>query len=34
VIDEIIEPAQTREAVIRAIMDAPQRRGRHGNIPL
>jgi acetyl-CoA/propionyl-CoA carboxylase carboxyl transferase subunit len=34
VIDEIIEPSQTREAVIRAIVDAPQRRGHHGNIPL
>jgi acetyl-CoA/propionyl-CoA carboxylase carboxyl transferase subunit len=34
VIDEVIEPSQTREAIIRAIADAPQRRGRHGNIPL
>jgi acetyl-CoA/propionyl-CoA carboxylase carboxyl transferase subunit len=34
VVDEIIEPSQTREAIIRAIADAPQRRGRHGNIPL
>jgi acetyl-CoA/propionyl-CoA carboxylase carboxyl transferase subunit len=34
VIDEIIEPSQTREAIIQAIVDAPQRRGHHGNIPL
>jgi acetyl-CoA/propionyl-CoA carboxylase carboxyl transferase subunit len=34
VIDEIIEPSQTREAVIQAIAAAPQRRGHHGNIPL
>jgi acetyl-CoA/propionyl-CoA carboxylase carboxyl transferase subunit len=34
VIDEIIEPAATREAVARAIAEAPQVRGRHGNIPL
>src|SRR6516165_10106378 len=34
VVDEVIEPSQTREAIIRAIADAPQRRGRHGNIPL
>jgi len=34
VIDEVIEPSQTREAIIRAIADAPQHRGHHGNIPL
>jgi acetyl-CoA/propionyl-CoA carboxylase carboxyl transferase subunit len=34
VVDEVIEPSQTREAIIRAIVDAPQRRGHHGNIPL
>jgi acetyl-CoA/propionyl-CoA carboxylase carboxyl transferase subunit len=34
VIDEIIEPAATREALARAIAEAPQVRGRHGNIPL
>jgi acetyl-CoA/propionyl-CoA carboxylase carboxyl transferase subunit len=34
VIDEIIEPSQTREAVIQAIAAAPQCRGHHGNIPL
>ncbi len=34
VIDEVIEPSQTREAIIAAIVDAPQRRGHHGNIPL
>ena len=34
VIDEVIEPSRTREAIVRAIADAPQRRGAHGNIPL
>jgi acetyl-CoA/propionyl-CoA carboxylase carboxyl transferase subunit len=34
VIDEIVEPKKTRSALARAILDAPQRRGRHGNIPL
>jgi acetyl-CoA/propionyl-CoA carboxylase carboxyl transferase subunit len=34
VIDEVIEPSRTREAIIRAIASAPQCRGRHGNIPL
>jgi acetyl-CoA/propionyl-CoA carboxylase carboxyl transferase subunit len=34
VIDEIIEPAATRDAIARAIAEAPQVRGRHGNIPL
>jgi acetyl-CoA/propionyl-CoA carboxylase carboxyl transferase subunit len=34
VIDEIIEPSQSREAIIQAISGAPQRRGHHGNIPL
>ena len=34
VIDEIIEPARTREAIARAIAEAPQVRGAHGNIPL
>jgi acetyl-CoA/propionyl-CoA carboxylase carboxyl transferase subunit len=34
VIDEIIEPAATRAALARAIAEAPQVRGRHGNIPL
>jgi acetyl-CoA/propionyl-CoA carboxylase carboxyl transferase subunit len=34
VVDEVIEPARTREAIIRAIAEAPQCRGRHGNIPL
>jgi acetyl-CoA/propionyl-CoA carboxylase carboxyl transferase subunit len=34
VVDEVIEPSKTREAIIQAIADAPQRRGRHGNIPL
>ncbi len=34
VIDGIIEPSRTREAITRAIAEAPQRRGAHGNIPL
>ena len=34
VVDEVIEPSPTREAIIRAIADAPQCRGGHGNIPL
>jgi len=34
VVDAVIEPSQTREAIIQAIAEAPQRRGRHGNIPL
>ncbi len=34
VVDEVIEPSRTREAIVRAIVEAPQRRGHHGNIPL
>jgi len=34
VIDEIIEPAKTRQAVLDAIAHAPGARGQHGNIPL
>lgn len=34
VIDEVVEPAQTRSAFARAIVAAPQVRGQHGNIPL
>jgi acetyl-CoA/propionyl-CoA carboxylase carboxyl transferase subunit len=34
VIDEVIEPSRTREAIARAIAEAPQARGAHGNIPL
>ncbi|MFK5646355.1 acyl-CoA carboxylase subunit beta [Ornithinimicrobium sp. LYQ121] len=34
VIDEVVEPRLTRSALARAIARAPQRRGRHGNIPL
>jgi acetyl-CoA/propionyl-CoA carboxylase carboxyl transferase subunit len=34
VIDEVIDPSTTREAIVRAIAAAPQVRGRHGNIPL
>jgi acetyl-CoA/propionyl-CoA carboxylase carboxyl transferase subunit len=34
VVDEVIEPASTREALARAVAAAPQVRGQHGNIPL
>ena len=34
VVDEVIEPSRTREAIARAIAEAPQARGAHGNIPL
>jgi acetyl-CoA/propionyl-CoA carboxylase carboxyl transferase subunit len=34
VIDEVIEPSTTREAIACAIAAAPQGRGQHGNIPL
>ncbi len=34
VIDEIVEPDKTRQAIVRAIAEAPARRGAHGNIPL
>jgi acetyl-CoA/propionyl-CoA carboxylase carboxyl transferase subunit len=34
VVDAVIDPSQTREAIVAAIAEAPQRRGRHGNIPL
>ena len=34
VIDEVIEPSTTRQAIACAIAAAPQTRGRHGNIPL
>ncbi|KGN34595.1 propionyl-CoA carboxylase subunit beta [Knoellia sinensis KCTC 19936] len=34
VVDEIVEPSVTRSALARAIAEAPQRRGEHGNIPL
>jgi acetyl-CoA/propionyl-CoA carboxylase carboxyl transferase subunit len=34
VVDEVIDPARTREAVARAIAEAPPSRGSHGNIPL
>jgi len=34
VVDEIVEPSVTRSALARAIAEAPQVRGDHGNIPL
>ena len=34
VIDEVIEPDKTRQAILDAIANAPCARGQHGNIPL
>jgi acetyl-CoA/propionyl-CoA carboxylase carboxyl transferase subunit len=34
VVDEVVEPAETRRALGAALAAAPQRRGQHGNIPL
>jgi acetyl-CoA/propionyl-CoA carboxylase carboxyl transferase subunit len=34
VIDEVVDPARTRQAIADAIAAAPRRRGEHGNIPL
>jgi acetyl-CoA/propionyl-CoA carboxylase carboxyl transferase subunit len=34
VIDEILDPAKTRQAIVGAIAKAPCARGQHGNIPL
>jgi acetyl-CoA/propionyl-CoA carboxylase carboxyl transferase subunit len=34
VIDEVIEPDKTRQAIVDAIAHAPATRGQHGNIPL
>ncbi|MFL6136396.1 MAG: acyl-CoA carboxylase subunit beta [Frankiaceae bacterium] len=34
VVDEVVEPAGTRVALVRALAAAPARRGEHGNIPL
>ena len=34
VIDEVVEPDKTRQAIVDAIAQAPSTRGRHGNIPL
>jgi acetyl-CoA/propionyl-CoA carboxylase carboxyl transferase subunit len=33
-VDEVIDPARSRETIARAIAAAPPRRGQHGNIPL
>jgi acetyl-CoA/propionyl-CoA carboxylase carboxyl transferase subunit len=33
-VDEVIDPAQTRRKLVEAFAAAPQRRGDHGNIPL
>src|SRR5580693_9334739 len=34
VVDEVIEPTKTRQAIVDAIAKAPPARGKHGNIPL
>jgi acetyl-CoA/propionyl-CoA carboxylase carboxyl transferase subunit len=34
VVDEIVEPSKTRQAIVDAIAKAPCVRGQHGNIPL
>ncbi|HEY2508300.1 MAG TPA: carboxyl transferase domain-containing protein [Streptosporangiaceae bacterium] len=34
VIDEVIDPAKTRQTILTAIAAAPGQRGQHGNIPL
>jgi acetyl-CoA/propionyl-CoA carboxylase carboxyl transferase subunit len=34
VIDDVIEPSKTRQAIVEAIAQAPCTRGQHGNIPL
>jgi len=34
VIDEVVDPDKTRQAIVDAIAQAPGRRGEHGNIPL
>jgi acetyl-CoA/propionyl-CoA carboxylase carboxyl transferase subunit len=34
VVDELIEPSQTRRALAEALATAPAGRGAHGNIPL
>ena len=34
VVDEVVEPAETRGALASALAAAPARRGQHGNIPL
>ncbi len=34
VVDEVIDPAQTRQMIARAIAEAPRARGGHRNIPL
>jgi len=34
VVDRVVEPGETREALVAALSAAPAARGRHGNIPL
>jgi len=34
VVDEVVEPSQTRRRLVGALADAPSGRGAHGNIPL
>jgi acetyl-CoA/propionyl-CoA carboxylase carboxyl transferase subunit len=33
-VDEVVDPGETRQKVARAIAAAPARRGHHGSIPL
>jgi acetyl-CoA/propionyl-CoA carboxylase carboxyl transferase subunit len=34
VVDEVIDPSQTRRKLAQALASSPRRRGRHGNIPI
>jgi len=34
VVDEVIDPSQTRRKLAEALASGPRRRGRHGNIPI
>jgi acetyl-CoA/propionyl-CoA carboxylase carboxyl transferase subunit len=34
VVDEVVDPSKTRQAIVEAIAQAPIARGQHGNIPL
>ncbi|BCB84361.1 hypothetical protein Psuf_016740 [Phytohabitans suffuscus] len=34
VVDEVVAPEESRQRIARALADAPESRGRRGNIPL
>ena len=34
VVDEVVDPSQTRQRLVAALAAAPAGRGAHGNIPL